>query len=64
VRALCNGKTLAFQAKDAGSIPAARSMIFSFVEIHLSTVDRSLRLNNINMLLVDIQEPLSTGLLA
>jgi hypothetical protein len=22
---LCNGKTLAFQAKDAGSIPAARS---------------------------------------
>jgi hypothetical protein len=24
-RALCNGKTLAFQAKDAGSIPAARS---------------------------------------
>jgi hypothetical protein len=26
-RALCNGKTLAFQAKDAGSIPAARSKI-------------------------------------
>jgi hypothetical protein len=25
MRALCNGKTLAFQAKDAGSIPAARS---------------------------------------
>jgi hypothetical protein len=25
LRALCNGKTLAFQAKDAGSIPAARS---------------------------------------
>ena len=25
-RALCNGKTLAFQAKDAGSIPAARSI--------------------------------------
>ena len=25
VRALCNGKTLAFQARDAGSIPAARS---------------------------------------
>ena len=24
-RALCNGKTLAFQARDAGSIPAARS---------------------------------------
>ena len=24
-RALCNGKTLAFQANDAGSIPAARS---------------------------------------
>jgi hypothetical protein len=23
---LCNGKTLAFQAKDAGSIPAARSI--------------------------------------
>jgi hypothetical protein len=34
-RALCNGKTLAFQAKDAGSIPAARSKTvshsFSFV---------------------------------
>ena len=28
-RALCNGKTLAFQAKDAGSIPAARSKIQS-----------------------------------
>jgi hypothetical protein len=26
-RALCNGKTLAFQAKDAGSIPAARSSL-------------------------------------
>jgi hypothetical protein len=26
-RALCNGKTLAFQARDAGSIPAARSRI-------------------------------------
>ena len=25
-RALCNGKTSAFQADDAGSIPAARSM--------------------------------------
>ena len=25
MRALCSGKTLAFQAKDAGSIPAARS---------------------------------------
>ena len=25
VRALCNGKTSAFQADDAGSIPAARS---------------------------------------
>ena len=24
-RALCNGKTLAFQAKDTGSIPVARS---------------------------------------
>ena len=24
LRALCNGKTLAFQANDAGSIPAAR----------------------------------------
>jgi hypothetical protein len=29
LRALCNGKTLAFQAKDAGSIPAARSKILS-----------------------------------
>ena len=28
-RALCNGKTLAFQAKDAGSIPAARSNLLS-----------------------------------
>jgi hypothetical protein len=27
LRALCNGKTLAFQARDAGSIPAARSKI-------------------------------------
>ena len=26
-RALCNGKTSAFQADDAGSIPAARSML-------------------------------------
>ena len=26
MRALCNGKTSAFQADDAGSIPAARSM--------------------------------------
>ena len=26
-RALCSGKTLAFQANDAGSIPAARSII-------------------------------------
>ena len=26
-RALCSGKTLAFQANDAGSIPAARSKI-------------------------------------
>ena len=26
-RALCNGKTSAFQADDAGSIPAARSII-------------------------------------
>ena len=25
MRAFCSGKTLAFQAKDAGSIPAARS---------------------------------------
>jgi len=25
MRALCNGKTSAFQADDAGSIPAARS---------------------------------------
>ena len=25
MRRLCSGKTLAFQAKDAGSIPAARS---------------------------------------
>ena len=25
VRVLCSGKTLAFQANDAGSIPAARS---------------------------------------
>jgi hypothetical protein len=25
MRALCSGKTLAFQANDAGSIPAARS---------------------------------------
>ena len=25
MRALCSGKTLAFQAKDAGSIPARRS---------------------------------------
>ena len=33
LRALCNGKTLAFQAKDAGSIPAARS-------IHSVTHDR------------------------
>ena len=29
-RALCNGKTLAFQAKDAGSIPAARSRHIQF----------------------------------
>jgi hypothetical protein len=28
LRALCNGKTLAFQAKDAGSIPAARSIAY------------------------------------
>ena len=27
LRALCNGKTSAFQADDAGSIPAARSMM-------------------------------------
>ena len=27
-RALCSGKTLAFQANDAGSIPAARSKHF------------------------------------
>jgi hypothetical protein len=27
---LCNGKTLAFQAKDAGSIPAARSNFLSY----------------------------------
>ena len=27
MRALCNGKTSAFQADDAGSIPAARSML-------------------------------------
>jgi hypothetical protein len=26
MRALCNGKTSAFQADDAGSIPAARSI--------------------------------------
>lgn len=25
MRALCNGKTLAFQARDTGSIPVARS---------------------------------------
>jgi hypothetical protein len=31
-RALCNGKTLAFQAKDAGSIPAARSSPFHSVQ--------------------------------
>ena len=28
-RALCNGKTLAFQARDAGSIPAARSTLLA-----------------------------------
>ena len=28
-RALCNGKTLAFQAKDTGSIPVARSIAIS-----------------------------------
>ena len=28
MRALCNGKTSAFQADDAGSIPAARSSLF------------------------------------
>ena len=28
LRALCNGKTSAFQADDAGSIPAARSNPF------------------------------------
>lgn len=28
MRALCNGKTLAFQAKDTGSIPVARSRFF------------------------------------
>ncbi len=27
-RHLCNGKTLAFQAKDTGSIPVARSKIY------------------------------------
>ena len=32
MRALCNGKTLAFQAKDAGSIPAARSKISVMIE--------------------------------
>ena len=31
-RALCNGKTLAFQAKDAGSIPAARSNLLPVVD--------------------------------
>ena len=30
VRRLCSGKTLAFQAKDAGSIPARRSNYTSF----------------------------------
>ncbi len=30
MRRLCSGKTLAFQAKDAGSIPARRSNYTSF----------------------------------
>ena len=35
LRALCNGKTLAFQAKDAGSIPAARSSLSDDFELSL-----------------------------
>ncbi len=32
-RALCNGKTSAFQAEDAGSIPAARSTPLQLVRV-------------------------------
>jgi hypothetical protein len=32
---LCNGKTLAFQAKDAGSIPAARSRNTTIDEFYI-----------------------------
>ena len=31
-RVLCNGKTLAFQARDAGSIPATRSKTFAIIK--------------------------------
>lgn len=49
-RVLCNGKTLAFQAKDTGSIPVtrSRSITFSF-ELNGLTPLRCLKYPQINL---------------
>jgi hypothetical protein len=41
VRRLCSGKTLAFQAKDAGSIPARRSIPLCFIQLNQLFVIKS-----------------------
>jgi hypothetical protein len=54
---LCNGKTLAFQAKDAGSIPAARSILLSWKVDRLSTLDQELfplKINNMDVGIHDL----------
>lgn len=38
VRALCSGKTSAFQADDAGSIPAARFLDITIVVLKIESV--------------------------
>lgn len=47
MRALCNGKTLAFQAKDTGSIPVARSNL-DLKNIINSTSKKKLLRDSIN----------------
>ena len=47
MRRLCSGKTLAFQAKDAGSIPARRS---NYTDKWSEDLDTSDRFQTINVL--------------
>ena len=45
MRALCSGKTSAFQADDAGSIPAARFFDFAFQSLSFEAYSPASKIN-------------------